>query len=124
MTTRKHLRSNRKGYRQKAKINGNKIYLNTGDYPDGTLGEIFLDTFKEGADYRALLNCFAISISIGLQYGVPLEEFVDAFIDTKFNPKGVVTGHDLIETTTSPVDYIFRDLAINYLDRKDLACVR
>lgn len=121
---RMELPNRRKGYTQKAKINGQKIYLRTGEYDDGTLGEIFLDTYKEGASYRSLLNCFAIAISLGLQYGVPLDEFIDAFTGTRFEPNGNVTGNDNIELATSPVDYVFRDLGIFYLKRNDLKRIK
>ena len=99
------------------------MYLRTGEYEDGTVGEIFIDMHKEGAAYRSLMNCFAIAISLGLQHGVPLEEFVDAFVFTRFEPNGIVTGNDRITMATSTIDYIFRDLAIHYLDRTDLAQV-
>ncbi|MCS6984632.1 MAG: vitamin B12-dependent ribonucleotide reductase [Leptospiraceae bacterium] len=120
---RKMLPNRRKGYTQKAIIGGHKIFLRTGEYEDGTLGEIFLDMYKEGAAFRSLMNGFAIAISLGLQYGVPLEKFVDAFIFTKFEPNGPVQGHDRIKMVTSVMDFIFRDLAINYLGRDDLAHV-
>jgi ribonucleotide reductase alpha subunit len=113
----------RGGYTQAVRISGNKLYLRTGEYADGTLGEIFLDTHKEGATFRSLLNSFAIAISIGLQYGVPLEEYCDAFLFTKFEPHGGVQGHDLVKRCTSMLDFIFRDLAITYLGRNDLAHV-
>jgi ribonucleoside-diphosphate reductase alpha chain len=113
----------RGGYTQKASVGGNKIYLRTGQYPDGSLGEIFLDMHREGAAFRSLMNCFAIAVSLGLQYGVPLEEFVDAFLFTRFEPNGIVDGHDRIRMSTSVIDYIFRELAITYLDRQDLAHV-
>ncbi|MBW2409094.1 MAG: vitamin B12-dependent ribonucleotide reductase, partial [Deltaproteobacteria bacterium] len=113
----------RKGYTQKAVVGGHKVYLRTGEYNDGTLGEIFIDMHKEGAAYRSLMNCFAISISLGLQHGVPLEEFVDAFVFTRFEPNGIVIGNDRISMSTSTIDYIFRELAINYLGRNDLAQV-
>ncbi len=113
----------RKGYTQKANIGGHKVYLRTGEYNDGSLGEIFIDMHKEGAAFRSLMNCFAIAISLGLQHGVPLEEFVDAFVFTRFEPNGIVTGNDRITMATSTIDYIFRDLAINYLGRNDLAQV-
>ena len=113
----------RKGYTQKAVIAGHKIYVRTGEYEDGQLGEIFLDMAKEGAAFRSLMNCFAISVSLALQYGVPLEEFVDAFVFTRFEPNGPVQGHDKVKMVTSVIDYVFRDLAINYLDRKDLCQV-
>lgn len=113
----------RQGYTQKASIGGHKIYLRTGEYKEGALGEIFIDMHKEGAAFRSLMNCFAIAISLGLQHGVPLEEFVDAFVFTRFEPNGIVTGNDRITMATSTIDYIFRDLAISYLGRYDLAQV-
>jgi ribonucleoside-diphosphate reductase alpha chain len=100
------------------------VYLKTGEYPDGSLGEIFVDMYKEGAGYRALLNCFAIAISKGLQYGVPLEEFVDTFTFTRFEPAGVVTGHDAVKNATSIVDYVFRVLGYEYLQRTDFVHVK
>jgi ribonucleoside-diphosphate reductase alpha chain len=120
---RKPLPHRRQGYTQKASIGGHKVYLRTGEYKDGSLGEIFIDMHKEGAAFRSLMNCFAISISLGLQHGVPLEEFTDAFVFTRFEPNGIVTGNDRITMATSTIDYIFRELAINYLDRNDLAQV-
>ena len=111
----------RKGYIQKATIVYHKIYLHTGEYDDGKIGEIFIDTNKEGELVKALTNNFAIAISLGLQYGVPLEEFVDAFLDTKFEPSGKVYGNDRILSATSILDYIFRELAISYLGKEDLA---
>ncbi|MDF1601574.1 vitamin B12-dependent ribonucleotide reductase [Mesorhizobium sp. YIM 152430] len=117
------LPSRRKGYTQKAKIGGNTVFLRTGEYDDGRLGEIFIDMNKEGATLRALLNNFAIAISLGLQYGVPLEEYVHAFTFTKFEPAGMVQGNDAIKSATSILDYVFRELAISYLDRGDLAHV-
>jgi len=120
---RRTLPHRRNGYTQKAVVGGHKVYLRTGEYKDGTLGEIFIDMHKEGAAYRSLMNCFAISISLGLQHGVPLEEFVDAFVFTRFEPNGIVTGNDRISMATSTIDYIFRELAINYLGRNDLAQV-
>ncbi len=111
----------RKGYIQKVTIGNHKIYLHTGEYNDGKVGEIFIDMNKEGELVKALMNNFAIAISLGLQYGVPLEEFVDAFIQTKFEPSGEVTGNDRILSASSILDYIFRELAISYLDREDLA---
>ena len=111
----------RKGYIQKASIGEHKIYLHTGEYDDGKIGEIFIDTNKEGELVKALMNNFAIAISLGLQYGVPLEEFVDAFIDTKFEPSGKVDGNDRILSATSILDYVFRELAISYLGKEDLA---
>ncbi|CAN7263412.1 vitamin B12-dependent ribonucleotide reductase [Rhizobium rhizogenes] len=113
----------RKGYTQKAKIGGHTIFLRTGEYDDGRLGEIFLDMNKEGSALRAFINNFAISVSLGLQYGVPLEEYVDAFTFTKFEPAGIVTGNDAIKNATSILDYVFRELAISYLSRHDLAHV-
>ena len=120
---RKKLPSRRKGYTQKAVVGGHKLYLRTGEYDDGTLGEIFIDMHKEGAAFRSLMNSFAIAVSIGLQYGVPLEELVEAFSFTRFDPSGPVQGNDTIKMATSVLDYIFRELAISYLDRTDLASV-
>jgi ribonucleoside-diphosphate reductase alpha chain len=120
---RRTLPHRRAGYTQKAVIGGHKVYLHTGQYEDGSLGEIFIDMHKEGAAFRSLMNCFAIAISLGLQHGVPLEEFADAFVFTRFEPNGIVTGNKRITMATSTIDYIFRDLAINYLDRTDLAQV-
>ena len=114
----------RRGYTQKAIVGGHKVYLRTGEYTDGTLGEIFIDMHKEGAGFRAMMNNFAIAVSVGLQYGVPLEEFVDAFTFTKFEPAGMVQGNDSIKNATSILDYIFRELAVSYLDRTDLAHVK
>ncbi|GGF71624.1 ribonucleoside-diphosphate reductase class II [Mameliella alba] len=114
----------RKGYTQKAIVGGHKVYLRTGEYEDGNLGEIFIDMHKEGAGFRAMMNNFAIAVSVGLQYGVPLEEFVDAFTFTKFEPAGMVQGNDSIKNATSILDYIFRELAVSYLDRTDLAHVK
>ena len=111
----------RKGYIQKASIGEHKIYLHTGEYDDGRIGEIFIDTNKEGELVKALMNNFAIAISLGLQYGVPLEEYVDAFIDTKFEPSGKVDGNDRILSATSILDYVFRELAISYLGKEELA---
>ncbi len=118
---RSRLPDRRKGYIQKATVGGHKVYLHTGEFEDGALGEIFIDMHKEGAAFRSLMNNFAISISIGLQYGVPLEEFVDAFVFTRFEPAGQVTGNDRIAKATSILDYIFRELAVSYLGRQDLA---
>jgi ribonucleoside-diphosphate reductase alpha chain len=118
---RRRLPDRRKGYIQKAAVGGHKVYLHTGEYDEGNLGEIFLDMHKEGAAFRSLMNNFAIAVSIGLQYGVPLEEFVDAFVYTRFEPAGPVTGNDSIRSATSILDYIFRELAVSYLDRHDLA---
>ena len=111
----------RKGYIQKATIGDHKVYLHTGEYEDGKIGEIFIDTSKEGELVKALMNNFAIAISLGLQYGVPLDEFVNAYVDTKFEPSGKVYGNDRIISATSILDYIFRELAISYLNREDLA---
>ncbi len=120
---RRRLPDRRTGYTQKAKINGQSVYIRTGEYENGQLGEIFIDMHREGAAFRSLLNCFAISISLGLQHGVPLEEFVDAFVFTRFEPSGIVTGNDKIKMSTSVIDYIFRELAVTYLGRNDLAHV-
>ena len=111
----------RKGYIQKATIGNHKVYLHTGEYEDGKIGEIFIDTSKEGELVKALMNNFAIAISLGLQYGVPLDEFVNAYVSTKFEPSGKVHGNDRILSATSILDYIFRELAISYLNREDLA---
>ena len=111
----------RKGYIQKATIGDHKVYLHTGEYEDGKIGEIFIDTSKEGELVKALMNNFAIAISLGLQYGVPLDEFVNAYVGTKFEPSGKVFGNDRILSATSILDYIFRELAISYLNREDLA---
>ena len=121
---RQRLPHRRKGYTQKAVVGGHKVYLRTGEYADGQLGEIFIDMHKEGAAFRSLMNNFAIAVSIGLQYGVPLEEFVDAFTFTRFEPSGMVEGNDVIKMATSVLDYIFRELAISYLGRDDLAHVK
>jgi len=120
---RKKLPARRTGYTQKAKIAGHSIYLRTGEYNNGQLGEIFIDMHREGAGFRSLMNCFAIAISLGLQHGVPLDEFTDAFVFTRFEPNGMVGGNSHIKMTTSVIDYIFRELAISYLDRYDLAHV-
>jgi ribonucleoside-diphosphate reductase alpha chain len=120
---REKLPSRRKGYTQKAVVGGHKVYLRTGEYDDGRLGEIFVDMHKEGAALRSLLNNFAIAISLGLQYGVPLEEYVDAFTFTRFEPQGPVQGNDSIKYATSILDYVFRELAVSYLERFDLAHV-
>ena len=111
----------RKGYIQKAQIGNHKVYLHTGEYDDGKIGEIFIDTNKEGELVKAMMNNFAIAISLGLQYGVPLEEYVDAFIDTKFEPSGNVIGNDRILSASSILDYVFRELAISYLGKEELA---
>ncbi|MCE9520955.1 MAG: vitamin B12-dependent ribonucleotide reductase, partial [Alphaproteobacteria bacterium] len=120
---REKLPHRRKGYTQKASVAGHKVYLRTGEYDDGRIGEIFIDMHKEGAAFRSLMNNFAIAISIGLQYGVPLDEFVEAFTFTRFEPAGMVTGNDSIKNATSILDYIFRELAVSYLGRHDLAHV-
>jgi ribonucleoside-diphosphate reductase alpha chain len=111
----------RKGYIQKATIGDHKVYLHTGEYEDGKIGEIFIDTSKEGELVKALMNNFAIAVSLGLQYGVPLDEFISAFVGTKFEPSGKVYGNDRILSATSILDYIFRELAISYQNREDLA---
>ena len=118
---REKLPDRRKGYTQKAVVGGHKVYLRTGEYQDGRIGEIFIDMHKEGAAFRSLMNNFAIAISLGLQYGVPLEEYVEAFTFTRFEPAGFVQGNDAIKNATSILDYIFRELAISYLGRNDLA---
>jgi ribonucleoside-diphosphate reductase alpha chain len=118
---RRKMPDRRAGYTQSATIGGTKLYLRTGEYDDGTLGEIFLDLHKEGAGFRAVLNCFAIAISMGLQYGVPLEEYCEAFLFTKFEPQGMVLGSDTVKFTTSLIDFVFRELAISYLGRYELA---
>ncbi len=120
---RERLPERRKGYTQKAVVGGHKVYLRTGEYEDGRLGEIFIDMHKEGAALRSLLNNFAIAISLGLQYGVPLDEYVDAFTFTRFEPQGPVQGNDSIKYATSILDYVFRELAISYMSRFDLAHV-
>ena len=121
--TREKLPDRRKGYTQKARVGGHKVYLTTGEYEDGRLGEVFIDMHKEGAAFRAMMNNFAIAISLGLQYGVPLEEYVDAFTFTRFEPAGMVQGNETIKNATSILDYIFRELAVSYLSRYDLAHV-
>jgi ribonucleoside-diphosphate reductase alpha chain len=121
---RRRLPQRRKGYTQKAIVGGHKVYLRTGEYEDGGLAEVFVDMHKEGSAFRSLMNNFAIAISIGLQYGVPLEEFVEAFTFTRFEPAGIVEGNDAIKMATSLIDYIFRELAISYLGRNDLAHVQ
>ncbi len=122
-TDRKTLPNRRRGFTQKARIGGHKIYLHTGEYKDGSLGEIFLDMNKEGATLGGLMNCFAIAVSLGLQHGVPLGKYVDAFTFTKFEPAGMVQGSEHVKMSTSPLDYIFRELAVRYEGRKDLAHV-
>ena len=124
LAKRRPLPGRRNGYTQKAIVGGHKLYLRTGEYEDGTVGEIFLDMHKEGAAFRSLMNCFAIAISLGLQHGVPLEEFVEAFVFTRFEPNGPVKLNDRIKMSTSIIDYIFRELAVTYLDRYDLAQVK
>lgn len=121
---RRRLPDRRGGYTQKAIVGGQKVYLRTGEYEDGTLGEIFIDLHKEGASFRSLVNNFAVAISLGLQYGVPLDRFVDAFTFTRFEPAGLVSGHDRLKNATSLLDYVFRELAVTYLDRDDLAHVK
>lgn len=123
LARRRRLPDRRAGYTQKARIGNHKLYLRTGEYDDGSLGEIFIDMHKEGAAFRSMTNCFAIAVSLGLQHGVPLEEFVDAFLFTRFEPNGMVQGNPHIKMTTSIIDYIFREMAITYLDRHDLAQV-
>jgi len=118
---RRKMPDRRKGYIQKASIGDHKIYLHIGEYDDGRVGEIFIDMSKEGELVRSLMNNFAIAISLGLQYGVPLEEYVDAFINTKFEPSGKIRGNDRIMSASSLLDYVFRELAISYLGREDLA---
>jgi len=120
LAKRRRMPERRLGYTQKAIVGGHKIYLRTGEYADGTIGEIFLDMHKEGAAFRSLMNCFAIAISLGLQHGVPLEEFVEAFLFTRFEPNGPVKLNDHIKMSTSIIDYVFRELAITYLGRHDL----
>ena len=122
-TYRRKLPNRRGGYTQAATVGGTKLYLRTGEYEDGTLGEIFLDIHKEGAAFRAVLNCFAIAVSKGLQHGVPLEEFCDAFLFTRFEPNGMVQGSDTVKFSTSLIDFVFRELAISYLGRFELAQV-
>jgi ribonucleoside-diphosphate reductase alpha chain len=121
---RKKLPGKRRGFTQKAKIDGNTIFVRTGEYADGTVGEIFVDMHREGASFRSLMNCFSIAVSIGLQYGVPLEEYVDKFTFTRFEPAGMVEGHDNIKSATSVVDYIFRVLGFEYLHREDLVHIK
>ena len=120
---RERLPNRRRGYTQKAAVGGHKVYLRTGEYDDGRLAEVFIDMHKEGSAFRSLMNNFAIAISLGLQYGVPLEEYVEAFTFTRFEPSGIVEGNDTIKMSTSIIDYIFRELAISYLGRTDLAHV-
>ena len=121
---RRRMPDRRGGYTQKATVGGHKVYLHTGEYEDESLGEIFIDMHKEGAAFRSLMNNFAIAVSLGLQHGVPLEEYVDAFTFTRFEPNGPVVGHKNIKMATSILDYIFREPAVNYLGRYDLAQVQ
>jgi ribonucleoside-diphosphate reductase alpha chain len=114
----------RRGFTQEALVGGHKVFLRTGDYEDGTLGEIFIDMHKEGAAFRSLMNCFAMAVSVGLQYGVPLDTFVEQFTFTRFEPHGPVSGHPNIKFSTSIVDYIFRVLGVEYLRRYDFAQVK
>ncbi len=120
-TLRRDLPDRRCGFTQKSRIGGHKVYLRTGEYEDGSLGEIFIDMHKEGAAFRCLMNNFAIAVSLGLQYGVPLDEFVNAFTFTKFEPSGMVQGSPSIKMSSSIIDYIFRELAVEYSGRDDLA---
>jgi ribonucleoside-diphosphate reductase alpha chain len=120
---RNRLPSKRHGLTQEAKVGGNKIFLRTGEYQDGTLGEIFVDMHKEGAALRSVMNCFAMLVSIALQYGVPLEVLVEQFVFTRFEPQGPVQGHDRVKFATSVIDYVFRALGVEYLNRDDLAHV-
>src|SRR5204862_308210 len=120
---RRRLPKRRHGFTQEARIAGHKVFLRTGEYEDGTLGEIFIDMHKEGAAFRSMMNCFAISVSMGLQYGVPIEHLVDQFVFTRFEPHGRVEGHDNIKVATSVIDYVFRVLGYEYLNRTDLAHV-
>ncbi|MBC8071629.1 MAG: vitamin B12-dependent ribonucleotide reductase [Deltaproteobacteria bacterium] len=123
LAKRRRMPDRRGGYTQKATIGGHKVYIHTGEYADGSIGEVFIDMHKEGAAFRSLMNCFAIACSLGMQYGVPLEEYVDAFTFTRFEPNGMVAGHPNIKMCTSIIDYIFRELAVSYLGRNDLAHV-
>jgi ribonucleoside-diphosphate reductase alpha chain len=118
------LPSKRRGFVQEATVGGHKVFIKTGEYPDGTLGEIFIDMYKEGASYRALMNCFAVAVSKALQYGVPLEELVDSFVFTRFEPSGPVKGHEAIKNATSIIDYIFRVLGYEYLGRTDFVHIK
>ncbi|MGV3614372.1 MAG: vitamin B12-dependent ribonucleotide reductase [Fimbriimonas sp.] len=124
ISRRRTLPGRRKGYTQKARVGGHKVYLRTGEFEDGSLGEVFIDMHREGAAFRSLMNCFAIAVSLGLQYGVPLEEFTEAFVFTRFEPNGSVQGHENIKMSTSVIDYIFRELALSYLGRTDLVQVK
>jgi ribonucleoside-diphosphate reductase alpha chain len=123
LAERRRLPDRRRGFTQKAVVGGHKVFLRTGEYDDGTLGEIFVDMHKEGAAFRSLMNAFAISVSIGLQHGVPLEKFAEQFLFARFEPNGMVAGHERIKMATSIIDYIFRELSISYLNRSDLAHV-
>jgi len=122
-SARRRLPSKRKGVTQEAKVGGNKVFLRTGEYADGTIGEIFIDMHKEGAALRSVMNCFAMLVSIALQYGVPLEVLVEQFVFTRFEPQGPVQGHDRVKFATSVIDYVFRALGVEYLHRDDLAHV-
>jgi ribonucleoside-diphosphate reductase alpha chain len=121
---RKRLPWKRRGFTQKAKVGGQTLFVRTGEYNDGTLGEIFIDMHREGATFRSLMNCFSIAVSIGLQYGVPLEEYVSKFTFTRFEPSGIVEGHPNIKNATSIIDYIFRLLGFEYLNRSDLVHIK
>jgi len=123
-SARRRLPDRRRGYTQKARMGGHKVFLRTGEYPDGTIGEIFIDMHKEGALLRSLMNSFCIAVSVGLQHGVPLEKFVDLFVFSRFEPSGQVTGNSRIKMATSIIDYVFRELAISYLKMDDLAHVK
>jgi ribonucleoside-diphosphate reductase alpha chain len=123
LAKRRRLPDRRKGYTQKAQVGGHKVFLRTGEYEDGTVGEVFIDMHKEGAAFRSLMNCFAIAVSVGLQHGVPLEKYVDLFVFSRFEPSGLVQGNDRIKMATSVIDYIFRELAVSYLGRDELAQV-
>ncbi|MGB0850199.1 MAG: vitamin B12-dependent ribonucleotide reductase, partial [Bacteroidia bacterium] len=114
----------RRGFTQKAKVGGQTLFVRTGEYNDGTLGEIFIDMHREGATFRSLMNCFSIAVSIGLQYGVPLDEYVSKFTFTRFEPSGMVEGHPNIKNSTSIIDYIFRLLGFEYLNRSDLVHIK
>jgi ribonucleoside-diphosphate reductase alpha chain len=124
ISKRRKLPPRRHGYTQKARIGAHNVYIRTGEYEDGALGEIFIDMHREGAAFRSVMNCFAIAVSLGLQHGVPLEEFVDAFTFTRFEPSGMVQGHENIKMATSVIDYIFRELGLSYLGRTDLVQVK
>ncbi|MEL6178335.1 MAG: vitamin B12-dependent ribonucleotide reductase, partial [Myxococcota bacterium] len=124
ISKRRRLPNRRHGYTQKARLGNHNVYLRTGEYEDGSIGEIFIDMHREGAAFRSLMNCFAIAVSLGLQHGVPLEEFVEAFVFTRFEPSGVVSGHENIKMATSVIDYIFRELGLSYLGRTDLVQVK